>query len=203
LALIILVNEKRRAKHSPKGVLIMDMLEKVELVREKTGVSYQDARDALEANNNDVLDAIIWLEGQGKTETRTASYETGSTTTTKMSSPEMVEAQQEYHKSSKRTKFGEIWSNFCQEVKRIFRAGLDMTFIAERKGERVLAIPLLFVVIGILCWGAALWLLILGLFFGFRYRVEGASPLTIDVNDAMNKVADAAESIKDDFTKDE
>jgi hypothetical protein len=180
----------------------MDMLEKVELVREKTGVSYQDARDALEANNNDVLDAIIWLESQGKTEARTASYETGSTTT-KVSSPEMVEAQQEYQKSTKRTKLGEIWSNFCDETKRIFRAGLDMTFIAERHNERVLAIPLLFVVIGILCWGAALWLLILGLFFGFRYRIEGAGPLTIDVNDAMSKAADTAESIKNDLSKDE
>ena len=180
----------------------MDLLEKVELVREQTGVSYQDARDALEANNNDVLDAIIWLEGQGKTEARTASYETGSTTT-KVSSPEMVEAQQEYQKSSKRTKFGEVWSNFCNEVKHIFRAGLDMTFIAERHSERVLAIPLLFVVIGILCWGAALWLLIIGLFFGFRYRIEGASPVTIDVNDAMDKAAEAAESIKNDFSKED
>jgi hypothetical protein len=42
-----------------------------------------------------------------------------------------------------------------------------------------------------------------GLFFGFRYRIEGASPLTIDVNEAMDKAADAAESIKNDFGKDE
>ena len=32
-----------------KGVMIMDKLEKVEKLREKTGVSYEDAKNALEA----------------------------------------------------------------------------------------------------------------------------------------------------------
>lgn len=175
----------------------MDMLEKVELVREKTGVSYQEAKEALEATDYDVLDAIIWLEGRGKADIHTATYETSNTTTVQSASIEMREAQEEYHKQSKKTKFGEVWSKFCQQCKKIFRAGLDMTFIAERHGERSIAIPLLFVVLGILFWGASIWLLIIGLFFDFRYRIEGASPLTIDVNDAMNKAAEAAESIKD------
>ena len=78
-----------------------------------------------------------------------------------------------------------------------------MTFIAERHGERVVAVPLLLVIIGILAWGASIWLLIIGLFFNFRYRIEGASPVTIDVNDAMNKAADAAENFKGDFKKNE
>ena len=180
----------------------MEMLEKVELVREKTGVSYQDAKEALEACDYDVLDAIIWLESAGKAETKTASFETTFTSNT-TASPEMQQAQEEYRAHSKRSKAGEVWSGFCNQAKKIIRAGLDMTFIAERNGERTISVPLLFVVIGVLAWGASIWLLIIGLFFGFRYRIEGASPVTIDVNDAMDKVADAAENIKSDFTKDE
>ena len=38
----------------------MDNLEKVEKLREKTGVSYEEAKEALEANNYDVLDAIFF-----------------------------------------------------------------------------------------------------------------------------------------------
>ena len=178
----------------------MEMLEKVELVREKTGVSYQDAKEALEACEYDVLDAIIWLENEGKADTQTASYET-SGGTTQVTSAEMKEAQEEHQRTSKKTKIGEVWSGFCGQCKKIFRAGLDMTFIAERDGQSVVAIPLLFVVLGILFWGASLWLLIIGLFFGFRYRIDGASAVTIDVNDAMDKAADAAENIKSDFTK--
>ncbi len=181
----------------------MEMLEKVELVREKTGVSYQEAKEALEATNYDVLDAIIWLENTGKTVAQTASYETTGATDAQNGSVEMREAQEEYHQSTKKTKIGEMWASFCRQAKSILHAGLDMTFIAERHGERVVALPVLFVVIGLLAWGASLWLLILGLFFGFRYRIEGANPLTIDVNEAMDKAANVAESIKGDFKKDE
>ena len=44
----------------------MDNLEKVERIREKTGVSYEDAKIALEASGNDMLDAIVYLEKLGK-----------------------------------------------------------------------------------------------------------------------------------------
>ncbi len=178
----------------------MEKLEKVELVREKTGVGYQDAKDALEACDYDVLDAIIWLENSGKADARTASYETTGTTTT-YASPEMQQAQEEYHAHSRKTKVGEVFAGFCEQFRKIIRSGLDMTFIAEKNGQSIISMPLLIVVLGILVWGTSIWLMIVGLFFGFRYRIEGASPVTIDVNEAMDKVADAAESIKSDFTK--
>lgn len=181
----------------------MEKLEKVELVREKCGVTYEEAKRALEETDFDVLDAIVMLEREGKASSQTASYAT-TTEPAGALSEEMTRAQNEYHEQSKKTKFGELWASFCEQVKVIVRSGLDMTFIAERNGERVIAIPLLFVVIGILVWGAALWLMIIGLFFGFRYRIEGASPLTIDVNEAMDKAADVADGLKNDFAnKDE
>jgi hypothetical protein len=40
----------------------MDKLEKVDLVRDRTGVSYEKARDYLENSNWDVVDAIIAIE---------------------------------------------------------------------------------------------------------------------------------------------
>ncbi len=181
----------------------MEKLDKVEKVREKTGVTYQDARDALEACDYDVLDAIIWLENTGRTTPRTASYETSGPHATQATSVEMQEAQEEYQRTSKKTRVGEVWERFYTQLRKLLRSGIDMTFVAERNGQRAVAIPLLFVIIGILAWGASIWLLILGLFFDFRYHIEGANPLTIDVNDAMDKAADAAESIKSDFRKDE
>ncbi len=180
----------------------MEMLDKVELVREKTGVSYQDAKDALEACEYDVLDAIIWLENNGKADAQTASYETSDTSATQVSSAEMKEAQEEYERTSKRSRFGETWSRFCQQITKILRSSVEMTFVAERNGSRIVALPVLVMVCGLLFWGATIWLLILGLFFGFRYHIEGAQPVTINVNDAMNKAADAAENLKKDFKKD-
>lgn len=37
-------------------------LEKIELVRDRTGVTYKEAKEALEAANGNVVDAIIAIE---------------------------------------------------------------------------------------------------------------------------------------------
>lgn len=39
-----------------------DMLEKIDLIRERMGVSYKEAKDALDQSQGNVLDAIILLE---------------------------------------------------------------------------------------------------------------------------------------------
>ena len=46
----------------------MDKLEKVEKLRERANVSYEDARTALEENGWDLLDAMVALEKSGKTD---------------------------------------------------------------------------------------------------------------------------------------
>ena len=45
----------------------MENLEKVEKLRERANVSYEEAKEALEASNWDLLDAMVYLEKQGKT----------------------------------------------------------------------------------------------------------------------------------------
>ena len=46
----------------------MTELEKVEKLREKSDVTYAEAKEALEKSKGDILDALIYLENQGKTE---------------------------------------------------------------------------------------------------------------------------------------
>ena len=45
----------------------MDQFEKVEKLRERADVSYEEAKEALENSNWDILDAMIYLEQNGKT----------------------------------------------------------------------------------------------------------------------------------------
>ena len=71
----------------------MDNLEKVEKLREKTGVSYEEAKEALEANNYDVLDAIIYLEKKGKVKAPEVTDYT--TEQAQQTSTEFEQAQQE------------------------------------------------------------------------------------------------------------
>ena len=44
----------------------MDKFEKIEKIIEKTGVTYAEAKKALEESGEDMLDAIVLLESQGK-----------------------------------------------------------------------------------------------------------------------------------------
>ncbi|MCR4441385.1 MAG: DUF4342 domain-containing protein [Peptococcaceae bacterium] len=44
----------------------MDELSKIDLLRERMGVTYQQAKDALDANGGDVVQALIYLEKNSK-----------------------------------------------------------------------------------------------------------------------------------------
>lgn len=44
-------------------------LEKIDLIRERTGVSYREAKDALERNQGNVIDTLIELEDKTKSDT--------------------------------------------------------------------------------------------------------------------------------------
>ena len=116
-------------------------------------------------------------------------------------SPEMVAAQAAYQESSKKSHFAEDMDAAWEAVKKVFRKSVECKFVAKRHGETILNVPVLVPIIGIFVWGATIWLLIIGLFFGMRYHIDGANPVTVDVNDAMGKAADAAESLKKDVTK--
>lgn len=223
----------------------MEILEKVELVREKTNVSYEKARAALEACDYDVLDAIIAIEREAVAEAAQAVEDILSEKPIVEDAPEVaevvepepaaaqevepeveaeaepaaeeeppVEPEPEYDvaeeyaahraaaqakREATRKKYNAAWNNFVEKVKHFIDAGLKMMFIVERHGAQVCAIPVLFVIVGLFMWGSALWLMIIGLFFGFRYRVEGANPMTVDVNSVMSKAADVADDIKHDL----
>lgn len=44
-------------------------LENIDLIRERTGVSYREAKEALERNNGNVIDTLIELEEKSKSNT--------------------------------------------------------------------------------------------------------------------------------------
>ncbi|EUB31318.1 hypothetical protein HMPREF1503_1760 [Olsenella uli MSTE5] len=179
--------------------MAMERLEKVELIREKCDVSYEDAKEALDANGDDVLDAIIWLERSGKARTQSAHCSTNSTAQQPVSD-EMRAAQEAYQESAKRTDFWEHVHSAMGVIKDLLRKSVETSFVAERNGRQVLSVPVLVMLLGILLWGATIWLVIIGLFLGLRYRFEGVRSVTVDLNGAMDKAADAAETIKRDLT---
>lgn len=179
----------------------MDDLEKVETIRTKWNVSYTDAKAALDAADGNVLDAIIWLESQGKTQTTSAHAATESAPVDEPSA-EMVAAQAAYEKSSEKTDFSKKMDSVWEYLKKLFRLSLDTKFIATRRDAIILNIPILVPIVALFAWGATIWLMLIGLFFGMRYRIDSDGDVPGSVNNLMNHAADAADDIKQNLNDD-
>lgn len=177
----------------------MEHLEKVEKLKEKANVSYEDAKAALENCDWDILDALIKLEADGKVNsTDTASFSTQSGTSEEQpkSPQQLAESYQNYHEEQQKKNKG-----FCHSVKDgikyLFRKGCDNKFIVKRHGQVIIDIPvLLLIVLMIAFFWALLVLMVVGLFFGFSYSFAGPELGRDDINSAMGKATSAAEALK-------
>ena len=183
-----------------KGHTMMSKLEKAQIVHDKTGASFEESREALEACDYDVLDAIVWLERRGKAQAQTTSYTT-TVTEEDITATEMSQAQSDYERATKDSGFTKALNSILDFIKRALRKSIDVSFVAERKGEQVLSMPvLLLVLLLIFAFWIVLPLLIVGLFFNFRYHFDGIGSVTVNINDVMDKASNGAESLKRDVT---
>ena len=176
----------------------MTNLELVERLRERADITYNEANEALEASGNDLLEAMIILEKQGKIiPPKKGGYYT---------SRQNGEADKEYYggahndryKTNSGTEAFTKFIRFCGKV--IHKANTNMLEII-RNGKRVIALPLSVMVILILIgWWWVLAALVVGLFFGFRYRFRGADVENTNINNAMDAASNAAENLKEEIS---
>lgn len=161
----------------------MDHFEMVEKLREKAQVSYEDAREALEKTDWDLLDALVYLEKAGKVAgADSASY---STRVEQKPRPERRE-------ESGKGMFQRLLEGFATVINQANKVSLEIM----HKGKLVLTLPLLaLVLLVVFCFWIVAPLLVIGLFLGFTYRFKGASAVDA-VNRAMDKAADVAQNIK-------
>ena len=175
----------------------MNDFEKTEKLVEKAGVSYTDAKRALDEANGDILDAMIILEKEGKVQSpENSTYSTKYEEQTQyVSVPKQVERQRMEDEESTGTKvkrgISKIWhflsSNYLS--------------IKKKNGELVANLPLwgaaLLLILG---WSVILVLVVISLFFGFTYSFKGEADLEI-ANKAMNTASAAAEKVKEEYHK--
>ncbi len=162
----------------------MDHFEMVEKLRQKANVSYEEAKAALESSEWDLLDALVMLENQGKI--NHAQPQADSYTTRKEDAPTPpVESDVK----------GTL-SRFFSFVAEAINKANKITIQVSRHGKESFSLPLTVLILLLLfMFWWVVPLAVVGLFFGFRYRILGAS-VSDTVNRAMDKAADAAESIK-------
>ena len=172
----------------------MENFEKVEKLREHANVTYEEAKEALENSNWDILDAMIWLEKNGKVkDEHTASYTTAS------------ERKDEFDfgdKDEKKVSLGQLMKRFFDWCGKWLEKGNNNSFCVSRHGKEVFRMPItVLVMLFLISAGMVRWLIIIGLFFDMRYHFVGPDISVVDINKAFDSAADAADTIKSEFSE--
>lgn len=172
----------------------MEHLEMVEKLREKTGVSYEDAKAALTSCEWDMLDAIVYLEKLGKVKEPAATY------STRYEQTENFEKATNAH--SQKSTFSDLLNRFFRWCGNLIKKGNENFFNIEKEGTQIVTMPItILVIMMVFAFYVIVPLLIVGLFFGFKYCFSGEVADGINLNNVMDKASEAAENIKKDFEK--
>ena len=175
----------------------MEMIEKVERLREKANVSYEEAKAALEQTGGDLLDAIVLLERQGKV--KEPAHSTFSTE---------YEEQKEYIKVRDKVEEQENSApSMGRTIGRLFRGLIrfikQTTFIVTKGEGTVFTMPtLIFALLLFFFWEVLAPVMVIALFFGVRYSFEGEEEAE-KANSILHKAGDFAQDVKSEFTKNE
>jgi len=168
----------------------MEHYEMVEKLSQKANVSLARAKEVLEQENWDMLEAMIELERTQEAQPEKAEYTTQAGTSER-------EEQPVRNIASDKETFGDILRRFCRWCGTIIRKGMENELVVERKGQRMMSIPMtVLAVFLILGFWITLPLLVVGLFMDCRYHVEGRELGKAAVNEAMERVSEMAEEIK-------
>lgn len=176
----------------------MERYEMAELLSKKANVSLEEAKITLEENEWDMLDAMVALERKYRKVDDTVRVE-GAAEAEEAPQPVTTKKKDEGHMGFK-AGMRELW----RMIRKLFRITLDNDFCVRRFDNDVLSVPVLvLIVLLIFCFWIILPLLLIGLFFGCRYRFDGHELGKPVVNKAMDKLGDVAEDIKEKLAGDD
>lgn len=174
----------------------MATMEQVEKLKEKANVSYEEARAALDACGDDILEAMIYLERQGKVKPPSE----GGYYSSRQEEPEKETAEEDSRNGTQKGEtFSQLAGRFFRWCGRIIEKGNRNSFEVRRGDKVVIAVPVTaLVLLLIFAFWFTLPLIIVGLFFGCRYTFKGPDLESTGVNHMMDSAAGAAESLKNE-----
>lgn len=183
----------------------MVTLEQVTKLREYANISFEEAKAALEETNGDILEAIVNLEKQNriKTPENGGSFKTEQPEQAAQKNQENSDAKQAPSKTEGAS-FGELIGRFLRWCGRIIHKGNINSMEVLKGDETIMSIPVtVLVILLLIAFWVVIPLMIIGLFFSYRYRFAGPDLGRDNVNRAMDSVADAAENFKHDIKGDQ
>ncbi|MDD2481343.1 MAG: DUF4342 domain-containing protein [Lutispora sp.] len=179
----------------------MVTLDQVEKLRQKADVSYDEAKAALEETNGDILEAVINLERQNRIKTPEGGgyFNSKNAEHSNKHNKAHMKAMHE-NRTRNGSTFGELIGKFLRWCGSIIGKGNRNHFEITKDGNSIISMPVTVLAVLLLF---AFWiivpLVIVGLFFGYKYTFNGPDLGKENVNRAMSSAADAAEKFKKEF----
>ena len=181
----------------------MEMLDKVERLREKADVSYEEARAALEQTGGDLLDAMVLLEREGKV--KGPGRTTYSTNYDEQKDYLRVKDKVEEQKRSS----GNFGHAFGKLLRGFFRFLRTTVFNVTRREDTIFTMPTwVFALLLFLFWEVLAPVMVIALFFEVRYSYSmlfllltiGPAFLFACCN-ILEKAGTFAEDVRSEFRK--
>ena len=183
----------------------MDRFELVEKLVKSTGVSYEDAKTALESSGWDLLDAAVWLEKNGRIEVKTSHFTTDPEQQQQQEQAAEQQRQQQqtrsetvhgYASSQYNTRRDGFLHNIITKIKGIL---IDNELvICKQSGEIFLELPIwLSVLLLVVAFWPTIGVLVLVFILGFRFRFHGPDLGGELLNGILNKAENSASKFVD------
>ncbi|NLY91335.1 MAG: ubiquitin [Firmicutes bacterium] len=168
----------------------MTDFEQVKKLRDYANITYEEAKAALEKANGDILEAVIQLEKENKiAKPEAAGYYNSQ-------GEERSNRGNGYSSNQKENSHGPSFRQqvpaFLRWCGRIIHRGNINNFEVYKDQSRIIMFPVtVLVLLLIFAFWIIIPLLIIGLFFGYRYRFSGPDLDKPEVNETIEKVSKA------------
>ena len=165
----------------------MDDFDKIEKLRQRANVSFSEAGEALRACDGDLLDAMVYLERQGKVAGPEQSSFSTDATAEKPSYENVPDVVTRSRAEDPDPSFG---SQLGHLIKTAIKKSTENFVVISHKGEEKARLTIIVLILArCLCNVAALIAIIVSLFLNVRDRLEGKDDLS-----SVNKMMDQAEN---------
>ena len=195
----------------------MNHLEKVEKLKQRADVSYEEAKEALESCNWDILDALILLESQGKVKPPAAGTSAGSehmehsneseaSASDGQTREEPIHALAVCETKDKENKKGAngFFTKLGRAIQYLVTKGCENSLVIKQHGQAQFELPVIaFIILLILFFWVVVPLMFVSLFFDFSYNFKGAELGKDSINRTMDQATEVVNNFKSEMNKED
>ena len=178
----------------------MEKLKLVDKLKNKANISYEEAKDALEKSNRDMLEAMLYLEAHGKVQKPSFSiFYTNESKESYNENGEEVNLKKDTNENNFENKnsFEGVFEAICKAIDTCNNIFIEII----RNSRVILKIP--FTVLIVLLF-FAFWivipLMIIGLFFNMEFLVSSKKIDVDKINKVFKETSKVVKDVKDKFT---